>query len=268
MKRFITLCALVAAAIFANPDTAQAQLRIGVNGIEFDDSFSPGQTVSAQPIISVDKKENSTALRIGRAGKSSIPSYELGWNILSNVGYAPYEGTPYGEFFNIHNWKSTQFTVNLFGFSAYSHKAKVGLSMAIGIRANNYRFDSTMTLAKHGGMVVPQPIADLSTRSVKKSKFNIASLHIPVELVFGNPRRFAFSMGGYADLVMNSHTKIKFQGGSKDKVHNFPVNFVQAGAVARFTFYGVSVFCSYQPTQLFKTGRGPEAQQWTIGIGF
>ena len=270
MKRFFTLCALVAAAIFLSPDTAQAQLRIGANGIEFDDDYDSKQTVSARPVISYkhDKVKSKFSIRIGRPSKSSIPSYELGWNVLSNVGYAPYEGTPYGEFFDIRNWKSTQFTVNLFGASAYSHSAKVGLSMGIGIRANNYRLDSSMTLAKQNGVIVPQAIADLSTRGVKKSKFNIASVHIPMEVVFGNTRRFAFSMGGYVDMVMNSHTKIKYRGGSKDKVHNFPTNFIQAGAVARFTFYGFSIFCAYQPTQLFKTGRGPEAQQWTIGIGF
>lgn len=51
MKRFLTLCALVAAAIFASPDTAQAQLRIGANGIEFDDEQTE-QTITARPIIS------------------------------------------------------------------------------------------------------------------------------------------------------------------------------------------------------------------------
>lgn len=265
MKRFLVLCAFVAAlTIFANPDTAQAQLRIGVNGIEFDDNYNSKQTVTVRPTIYADRN----SLTIGKCAKSTIPSVEIGWNVLSNVGYTPYEGTPHGEFFNIRNWKSTQVTVNLVSASAYSHKAKVGLSLGIGIRANNYRLDSSMTLAKEGGVVTPLAIADFSTRSAKKSKFNIASVHIPLEVVFGNTKRFAFSMGGYVDMVMNSHTKIKLQGGRKDKVHNFPVNFIQAGAVARFTFHGVSVFCAYQPTQIFKAGRGPEAQQWTIGIGF
>lgn len=270
MKRFFTFCAIATAAIFLNLNPAQAQLRIGANGIEFDDDYDSKQTVSARPIMSFQhsKEDRTATFRIGKCAKSSIPSYELGWNVLSNVGYAPYEGTPYGEFFDINNWKSTQFTINLFGWRAYSHSAKVGLSMGIGIRANNYRLDSSMTLAKQNGVIVPQAITDLSTRGVKKSKFNIASVHIPMEVVFGNTSRFAFSMGGYVDMVMNSHTKIKYRGGSKDKVHNFPTNFIQAGAVARFTFHGVSVFCAYQPTQLFKTGRGPEAQQWTIGIGF
>ena len=87
-----------------------------------------------------------------------------------------------------------------------------------------------------------------------------------MEITFGNPRRFAFSVGGYADLVMNSHTKIKYHGGHKEKVHNFPTNFIQAGAVARLTFHGVSLFASYQPTSIFKSSRGPELQQWTIGL--
>jgi hypothetical protein len=75
-------------------------------------------------------------------------------------------------------------------------------------------------------------------------------------------------MGGYVDMVMNSHTKIKYKGGNKDKVHNFPVNFIQAGVTARVTMFGFSIYGQYTPTQLFKTGRGPEMSQWTIGIGF
>jgi hypothetical protein len=115
---------------------------------------------------------------------------------------------------------------------------------------------------------MPYNIADVATRSVKKSKFNIASVHIPVELIFGKPNKFAFSVGGYVDMVMNSHTKIKYKGGKKDKEHNYPVNFIQAGATARLSFRWFSIYATYQPTQIFKEGRGPRAQQWTIGIGF
>ena len=56
--------------------------------------------------------------------------------------------------------------------------------------------------------------------------------------------------------------------GKKDKQHNYPVNFIQAGATARLSFSWFSIFATYQPTPIFKDGRGPHAQQWTIGIGF
>ena len=192
----------------------------------------------------------------------------MGWNVLSNVGYSAYAGTSAGDFFHIREWKSMQVTVNLLNFNAYNRLHKVGFSTALGIRSNDYRLTPSQTWQKVDGVIMPCDIEPYNGRSSKKSKFNIASLHIPMEITFGNPRRFAFSVGGYADLVMNSHTKIKYHGGYKEKVHNFPTNFIQAGATARVSFRDFSIFCSYQPTQIFKTGRGPEAQQWTIGIGF
>lgn len=265
-KLLLSLTLLVVGA-----DIAQAQISLGVNGIEFlneKDSLSiePPQSVQASSIVWIYKRP-VRRLTIGRSNFSTIPAWELGWNALSGVDYSLYNGAAKG-FLDLNNWKSTQVTVNFFHFAAYDHDHKVGLTMALGVRANNYRLDSSLSLQKQNGVVEPYQIADVSTRGVKKSKFNIASVHLPVELMFGNPRKFAFSVGGYVDMVMNSHTKIKYQGGKKDKVHNYPVNFIQAGATARLSFRWFSVYASYQPTQLFKDNRGPRAQQWTIGIGF
>lgn len=274
MKRIFYLFAFVVTLITLGITPAKAQISIGADGIKFDDDYDSKNSVTATTIISYNTKKNS--LTIGTRAASTIPAFEIGWNTLSNVGYSAYKGGEYGDFFDIRNWKSTQVTVNFLDVGVYSKKAKVGFSLGIGIRANNYRFDSNLTLAKQNGIIIPQYInqqdatlpGPYTPRSVKKSKFNIASVHIPMEIIFGQPNELAFSVGGYVDMVMNSHTKIKYQGGRKEKVHNFPTNFIQAGVVARLSFYKFSIFCSYQPTQLFKTGRGPESRQWTIGIGF
>ncbi len=121
-----------------------------------------------------------------------------------------------------------------------------------------------MSLAEIDGLMVP---VELEGR-VKKSKFTTAALHIPVEVSFGNPYKFAFSVGGFVDMTMNSHTKVKYRGGSKDKEHNFPVEFIQAGVSARFSFRNFSIYGNYMPTRLFQAGRGPEMSVWTVGIGW
>lgn len=274
MKK-IFLLTVVAVALFGINNSIQAQnLKLGADGLTLDydetDNSASSSTengkgyVKLSTILSVDKEE----MKVWSNGYSSIPTIELGWNLLSNVGYDAYAGANAGEFFNIREWKSTQVTVNLFNFDAYHKVKKIGFSAAIGIRANNYRLATGQSWKKVDGLIMPYTIEPYNERSPKKSKFNIATVHIPVEINFGNPHKFAFAVGGYVDMVMNSHTKIKFDGGHKDKVHNFPTNFIQAGATARVVCHGISVFCSYQPTQIFKSGRGPEAQQWTIGIGF
>lgn len=279
MKK-IFLLTLVAVSLFGINNSAQAQnFKLGIDGLTFkyndkevplsemaiEEASEDGNTrVKLTPCINVSK----TKLYVWTNGISSIPTLELGWNVLSNVGYNAYADASVGNFFQIREWKSMQVTVNLLNFNAYNRLHKVGFSAALGIRSNDYRLIPSQSWQKVDGVIMPYEIEPYNGRSSKKSKFNIASLHIPMELTFGNPRRFAFSVGGYADLVINSHTKIKYHGGHKEKVHNFPTNFIQAGATARVSFHDFSIFCSYQPTQIFKTGRGPEAQQWTIGIGF
>ena len=74
-------------------------------------------------------------------------------------------------------------------------------------------------------------------------------------------------MGGFADVVFNSHTKIKYRGGSKDKARDFPVNFLQCGFSARVSCKYVSIYCNWYPGGIFKNGRGPKMDVWSIGIG-
>ena len=260
----ISLITFVATVLAITP--AQAQFRIGSDGLKFDTTDNK-QPVQASFIMMVKKSKKETELKIGRSNISTIPSYEIGWNVISSPNYGLYAGSGVGDFFNINEWKSTQFTVNLFQASAANHSRTLGISAGLGIRANNYRFASNQSIERTTGIVMPYEIGRSEKgRLPKKSKFNVASVHIPVEVFFGNPPKFAFSMGGYVDMVMNSHTKIKYEGGQKTKVHNFPTNFIQAGAVARLTFHNFSVYAAYQPTSIFKTTRGPELQQWTIGL--
>ena len=260
--KFYSFALLAFVATFMAFAPAQAQFRIGSDGLEFDleDNKKP---VQASSIVMVSKKQ----LGIGHGNISTIPTFEIGWNVLATPNYNLYAGSDVGDFFCINEWKSTQVTVNLLQASASNLSRTLGISVGLGIRANNYRFADNQSIERTTGIVMPYEIGRSEKgRLPKKSKFNVASVHIPVEVFFGNPHKFAFSMGGYVDMVMNSHTKIKYQGGQKTKVHNFPTNFIQAGAVARLTFHYFSVYAAYQPTSIFKTTRGPEVQQWTIGI--
>lgn len=262
MKHCILPLLLLTAALLADIGKAGAQsMRLGIDGIEF---VSPDNNKSAVA-VGLPVWYSSSEFMIGRNIPSSIPTFELGWNMLSPVDYGIYEGMGYGGFLDINNWKSTQVTVNLLNFSAFNRRRSVGISAAVGIRANNFRLDKSLTLADGGQMITPSPIG--SDIEVKKSKFTVAAIHIPVEVSFGRWNKFSIAMGGFADIVMNSHTKIKYKGGSKDKEHNYPVNFIQAGATLRLSFRSISLYCNYTPTAIFKSGCGPKTQMWTIGIG-
>lgn len=262
MKNCILPLLLLTAALLTGIGKADAQsMRLGIDGIEF---CSPDEKQSSVA-VGLPVWYSSSSFNVGRNIPSSIPTFELGWNMLAPVDYSIYDGMGYGNFLDLNNWKSTQVTVNLLNFSAFNRRRNVGISAAVGIRANNFRLDRSITLADGAQMITPSPIG--SDLEVKKSKFTVAAIHIPVEVSFGRWDRFSIAAGGFADIVMNSHTKIKYKGGSKDKEHNFPVNFIQAGATLRLSFHSFCLYCNYTPTALFKSGCGPKTQMWTIGIG-
>lgn len=257
----LTLLLFTAALIFGIDKAAAQSMRLGIDGIEFtsvDEQKSP-------VAVGLPVWYSSSSFVIGRNISTTIPTFELGWNMLSPVDYDIYDGMGYGQFLDLHNWKSTQVTVNILNFSAFNRRRNFGISAAIGIRANNFRLDKSLTLADAGPMITPSTIG--GELQVKKSKFTVAAIHIPVEISFGRWDKFSISAGGFADIVMNSHTKIKYKGGSKDKEHNFPVNFIQAGATLRLSFRTISLYCNYTPTSIFKSGCGPRTQMWTIGLG-
>lgn len=97
--------------------------------------------------------------------------------MLAPVDYGIYDGMNYGPFLDLNNWKSTQVTVNILNFSAFNRRRNFGISAAIGIRANNFRLDKSLTLADEGPMITPSTLGgDLQ---VKKSKFTVAALSHP-----------------------------------------------------------------------------------------
>ncbi|MBR5812030.1 MAG: hypothetical protein IKY80_03390, partial [Alistipes sp.] len=154
MKK-IFLLTLLAASLCA-ADYVQAQnFKLGIDGlsIKYNDKEVPisdmatekeeegNSSVKLTPCINVKRDK----LYVWTNGISSIPTLELGWNVLSNVGYSAYAGTSAGEFFHIREWKSMQVTVNLLNFNAYNRLHKVGFSTALGIRSNDYRLTPSQT---------------------------------------------------------------------------------------------------------------------------
>ena len=106
MKRILILLALIVVGATA----AQAQIRIGLNGIElFSDpidslSANKGKTKSyyySYGSSNFNQKSNKAkfSFTLLSCYNSSIPMIECGWNVLQSVDYAPYAGREVGEFF-------------------------------------------------------------------------------------------------------------------------------------------------------------------------
>ena len=257
-KGIAVFCFIVAGVLCSAQANAQ-MLKLGVEGLTFnEDSVKSKDILYAHSLVTVKKNLNgkgNTGLVIGGSRRSSIRPFELGWNMIKS--------NPVDFFDDINSWKSVQVTVNPFNLSATNRNGTFGLSMALGIRANNYSFYDAITMEKVTGSVNPVILSG----DIKKSKFTTAAIHIPMEITFGKPYKLAFSVGGFADLVFNSHTKVKYANGHKDKVHRFPVNFLQAGFTARISCRYLSLYCNWNPVGVFKSGCGPDVQVWSVGIG-
>lgn len=256
MKKFAVLCFVIAGVLFSGKADAQI-LKLGVDGLLFgEDSTHTKDVVSAHSQVSVKKKKkNKVYVSGGFFSSSSVRSVEYGWNMVNREDS--------GDFFDLYNWGSNQITVNPIGMSATNKWGTFGLSMAIGVRVNNYMFYDDITIGKDGGSVYPVPLEG----KVKKSRFTTAAIHIPLELTVGKPSNLALSVGGFADINFNSHTKVKYAKGPKAKEHRFPVNFLQAGLSAKIIFNSISFYCNWCPAGIFEDGKGPKMQVWSFGIG-
>lgn len=250
MRRVIFFTIL---ALLCLGDANAQNFRLDVNGFDFDTDSLDIRQYYVTPIVNVKNKGDYKCIMVGGSAFNYIPIIELGCNILSgDTG-----------FFDIREWKSNYFAINLLNACFVNKRQNFTISGAIGISSNNYRFNEPITIGKGSDGVYPIPI----NSEIKKSKFTTGAIHIPLELTYRIPRVISFSAGGYMDMIINSHTKIKYAGGEKEKEHNYPVNFIQAGVTARVTIKNISLFCKYTPTPLFKEGRGPQFTQWSIGLG-
>ena len=270
MKRILILLAFIVVGV----SSAQAQIRIGLNGIELysepQDSLSASKSKAksssssySSSYFNTKKSKVKYYSALLNSNLSSIPMVECGWNVLQSVDYAPYAGMEVGEFFDIKNWQSVQLSLNLLHTGFYIPTSKVGFCFGLGVRFNNYRFSPDMTLKQEGTLVMPYAVD-----GAKRSNFSLTSIHMPMELLFGNPNRISFAVGGYLDLVADSRSVVKYEGRkNRERFKGLPTNFIQAGATARLKFEDFSIYATYQPTQIFKAGCGPKVQPWTIGFG-
>ncbi len=185
---------------------------------------------------------------------------EMGFNELLMLDYSAYPANEQG-FMELNNGRSMQVALNIFKVAAALNRAQtLGVSSSLGIVWNDYVFMNDITLERRDGMVHPVAIAS----TYKKTKLNTFALRIPLLLDLNFGKNFFLSAGFYGDLVLGSHTKIKFP---KEKARNPYVNVFQAGGTVRGGYGNFYVYGNYSATNLFKGGKGPGAQPLTIGLG-
>lgn len=188
---------------------------------------------------------------------------KFGFTGLSSTSYSMYpDNTP--EFMRLNSGKSTSFSFNVVSAEAkLNKKGSLSLFGGIGLKWNDYVFSDRYTIVKHDGMVWPVEIGP-EKDGYKKSKLTVFSLNIPVMLRVELGKGFFFGGGVYGDLTLKQHTKVKFP---KDKHYgDFYVRQFQMGVTAEIGWKNISVFCNYNLTPMFDSGKGPRTYPYTIGI--
>lgn len=183
---------------------------------------------------------------------------EFGLNTLTGTDYKKY---PAGDnnFLDLNVAKSFHFGFNILSYStSLNHTSSLRIGTALHFMCDNYVFDNNVTLKRVDGLIVPVELE----KDYKKSKLTAAYIGVPVNLTY-RYRRAAITLTGYADLLINSHTKYKKP---KEKEHLSGLNQFQLGFGANVTFASFGVYGKYCASPLFKNDVGPEAHLLNFGI--
>ncbi|MFD2936791.1 outer membrane beta-barrel protein [Spirosoma flavum] len=184
-------------------------------------------------------------------------SIYVGVNNLSGSLPTGYDFRPIGSRFIALGWqKRIPLSVN--------GPTKFRLVTGPEVAWNNFMFTDRNTLVNHNGQLeIEQADADL-----RKSKLVTAQLNLPVMLNMAFRSGLTLSVGAYAGIRLDSYTKVKPESGSAVRTHgSYNLNQVRWGLTTELGFRGTSkLFFRYEPNSPFRTGKGPDASVWAVGV--
>ena len=109
-----------------------------------------------------------------------------------------------------------------------------------------------------------------STVNYKKSKMSYTSLDLPLELKIKLDNGIKFGVGFKIGWVISSKTKYKGDvDGVEHKIKDLGISQMESfayGATVRFGYKVVNLFCNYQISKVFQTGKGPD-KLYPISVG-
>lgn len=238
-----------------------------------------------------DSWRNYSTSSVKRISKSSrhFLNFDLGTNNYLNNGEFPESSNAQ---YAVRPWGSWYFAIN----SVYQKQIKNRFYIEIGpgISWYNFKFqDDNTRVTEVDGVTNFIPDND-PERDYKKSKLTAAFVNVTVVpmIQFGSKRKkrsvgnwnslnslrrdiriggseggFRFGVGGYAGYRIASRSKVKFEGGKKDKDRdNFNLTSLRYGVRVQMGFKGTDLFFNYDLNELFNAGRGPDLNAFSFGI--
>ncbi|WP_118950665.1 outer membrane beta-barrel protein [Taibaiella helva] len=184
------------------------------------------------------------------------------------------------------NWAKTPDNVKIGGigrgFNAYLcydfpiSRSNFSFAAGIGVSSNNIYFDDQrLVMNTSSSTAVFQNVDTNGTNDYKKNKLNTTYLEAPFELrFFGNKenrnRGFKMAIGMKVGILVGAHTKDKHNVGGTYVVEKVNTKRYfetwRFAPTARIGWGNFGIFGSYNLSQLFKNGAGPEVYPYSIGI--
>ncbi len=199
--------------------------------------------------------------------KGHLPLFEIGVNSFANTNYSGYS-VP--GFMDLKQFRSLEVNIRILRYSLGLQKTNdnFGLLTGLELNLNNYYFSNPYTLVDQDGHTEPLL---LDENGLKKSKLSTTFLSVPLlfEIQFPDKKskRFFISAGVIGGLKIGSHTKVKHFNDKTKNHDDFNINPFRYGATFRIGYSDINIFATWYKTPLFKSGRGPEMNPFTIGIG-
>ncbi|WP_080241032.1 outer membrane beta-barrel protein [Spirosoma rigui] len=149
---------------------------------------------------------------------------------------------------------------------AVSGSTKLRLITGPEVAWNNFMLEGNNRLVERSNELIVEP----SPVALHKSKFVTTQLNLPLMLNVSFRSGFTLGMGAYAGIRLDSYTREKPEGAKAIRTHgSFNLNPVRWGLMTELGFRGTAkLFGRYEPNSPFRTGQGPDAGVWAVGVKF
>lgn len=149
-----------------------------------------------------------------------------------------------------------------------SEGRRAALKLRTGLEVSWYNLmldDDRLVVQTPAGVAFPD-----AGRSLDKSKLTAAYLNLPMMPTVAFRRGIVRSIGagGYVGMRLDSYSKVKEEGGRKDRNHGaYALNNFRYGLAAEVNFrHAPTFFAQYDLNPLFRAGQGPDTRAFSFGI--
>ena len=156
-------------------------------------------------------------------------------------------------------------------------ESKFSFHPGLGVGFESYAFSQNVSLTYAPGDDSVS-IVDLDAdvyETVDKSKLVTHYVDVPLEFRFyskENYRGFMVGLGAKVGYLFSSYTKVKYQNEGEGFTQkqkqdpDFNLNRLRYGVSARLGFRGFNLHGQYMLSDLFKSGGGPEVNNYKVGL--